>query len=238
LTPTNTYTRTAPNKVYHVRARAVTTPAKWVNFAVTVNDFEGKNDDPLVNHKEHSQNFSFGTQIIANEQVSFDLNYSHDDVFSQTDMCYIFVATATYPLPAGAQGSTGTCLQTADNPGGTLPTQAASSQLYLGYGSYDAPANFFSGAFTYAPSKYFRFNGGARVTSNNGSGEFLNPLMVPGALNSKIVSPFSDLLINIAPQWAWHGNWVHHGYKEAGGPGPASRDYHGDVITLGVRYAF
>jgi hypothetical protein len=237
-TPTNTFTRTAPNKAYHVRARAVTTPAKWVNFAVTVNDFEGKNDDPLVNHKEHNRDFSFATQVIANEQVSFDLNYSHDDVFSQTDMCYIFLATATYPLPAGAQGSTGTCLQTADNPGGTLPTQAAASQLYLGNGTYNAPANFFSGAFTYSPSKYFRFNGGARVTSNNGSADFLNPLMVPGALNSKIVSPFSDLVINIAPQWAWHGNWVHHGYKEAGGPGPASRDYHGDVITLGVKYAF
>ena len=39
--------------------------------------------------------------------------------------------------------------------------------------------------------------------------------MVPGALQSKVVSPFSDLLINIAPQWAWHGNWVHHGYDEA-----------------------
>jgi len=237
-TPTNTYTRAAPDKVYHVRARAVTTPAKWVNFAVTVNDFEGKNDDPLVNHKEHNRNFSLATQVIANEQVSFDFNYSHDDVFSETDLCYIFVGTATYPLPAGAQGSAGTCLQTADNPGGTLPTQAAASQLYLGNGTYNAPANFFSGAFTYAPSKYFRFNGGARVTSNSGTGEFLNPLMVPGALNSKVVSPFSDLVVNIAPQWAWHGNWVHHGYQEAGGPGPAARDFHGDVVTLGVRYAF
>ena len=49
---------------------------------------------------------------------------------------------------------------------------------------------------------------------------------------------FSDLVINIAPQWAWHGNWVHHGYQEAGGPGPASRNFHGDVVTLGVKYAF
>jgi hypothetical protein len=237
-TPTNTYTRAAPNKVYHVRARAVTTPAKWVNFAVAVNDFEGKNDDPLVNHKEHNRNFSFATQVIANEQLSFDFNYSHDNVFSQTDLCYIFVGTATHPLPAGAQGSTGTCLQTADNPGGTLPTQAAASQLYLGNGRYDAPATFFSGAITYSPSKYFRFNGGGRVTNNTGSAEFLNPLMVPGALNSKVVSPFSDLVVNIAPQWAWHGNWVHHGYQEAGGPGPAARNFHGDVVTLGVRYAF
>ena len=237
-TPSNTFTREAPSKVYHVRARAVATPAKWVNFAVTANDFEGKNDDPLINHKEHNRNFSFATQVIPNEQISFDFNYSHDDVFSETDLCYAFAPTATYPLPAGAQGSTGTCLQTTDNPGGTLPTQAANAQLYLGNGIYNAPATFFSGALSYAPSKYFRFNGGARVTANDGSAEFLNPLAVPGALNSKVVSPFSDLVVNIAPQWAWHGNWVHHGYQEAGGPGPASRNFHGDVITLGVKYAF
>lgn len=237
-TPSNTYTREAPNKVYHVRARAVSTPAKWVNFAVTVNDFEGKNDDPLINHQEHNRNFSFATQVIASEQVSFDFNYSHDAVFSQTDLCYAFAPTATYPLPIGAQGSTGTCLKTGDNTGGTLPTQAANAQLYLGHGVYDAPATFISGAFTYSPSKYFRFNGGARLTDTSGGAEFLNPLMVPGALNSEVISPFSDLVVNIAPQWAWHGNWVHHGYQEAGGPGPAARNFHGDVVTLGVRYAF
>ncbi|MBS1805382.1 MAG: hypothetical protein JST28_18630 [Acidobacteria bacterium] len=237
-TPTNTYTRQAPSKAYHVRARAVVTPAKWVNFAVTANDFEGKNDDPLVNHKEHNRDFSFATQVIANEQLSFDFNYSHDDIFSETDLCYIFVGTAKYPVPAGARSSTGTCLQTADNPGGTLPAQPVAQQLYLGNGTYNAPATFVSGALTYSPSKYFQFNGGARVTSNSGSGEFLNPLMVAGALNSKVVSPFSDLIVNVAPQWAWHGNWVHHGYQEAGGPGPAARNFHGDVVTLGVKYAF
>jgi hypothetical protein len=240
-TPTNTYTREAPNKAYHVRARAVATPAKWVNFALTANDFEGKNDDPLVNHKEHNRNFSFATQVTANEQVSFDLNYSHDDVFSQTDMCYVFLPTTTYPLPGGAANS-GTCAWSAENPGGspTPPgvTPASTTVLYRGNGTYNAPASFFSGAFTYSPSKYFRFNGGARLTDNSGDAEFLNPLMVPGALRSKVVSPFSDLVVNIAPQWAWHGNWVHHGYKEAGGPGPAARDFHGDVVTLGVRYAF
>ena len=40
----------------------------------------------------------------------------------------------------------GTCLQTAANPGGTLPTATpATSQLNLGNGYYDAPTTFFSG---------------------------------------------------------------------------------------------
>jgi hypothetical protein len=237
-TPSNTYTREALDKVYHLRLRASAKPAKWINFAVTANEFDGKNNDPLVNHVEHSHDVSFATQVIPSDRFSFDLNYAHDDVFSTTDLCYIYVPTTAYPLPPGAQGSVGTCLQTADNPGGTLPTQSAGTQLYLGGGRYDAPVNFFSGAVSWAPSKYFRYNGGARITDTNGTAEFLNPLMVPGAQQSKVLSPFSDLQVNIAPQWAWHGNWVHHGYDESGGPGPAPRSFHGDVVTLGVKYAF
>ena len=230
-TPSNTYTREAPNELYHIRARGLVTPAKWINFAVTVNDFQAKNTDPLVNHQEHSHDYSFAAQIIPAETLSFDFNFARDDVFSQTDICYAFTPNVNAPLPAGATNA-GTC--TVANSGAGV----GDPSYYLGNGYYNAPVTYFAGALSWAPSKYFRYNGGYRLTDTNGSAEFLNPLMVPGALQSKVVSPFSDLLINIAPQWAWHGNWVHHGYDEAGGPGPAPRSFHGDVVTLGVKYAF
>jgi len=237
-TPSNTYTREAPDAIYHLRGRATVTPAKWINFAVTGNDYSAKNDDPLVNHQEHNYDVSFSTQIVPTSTVALDLSYAYDDVYSVTDLCYIFVGTATYPAPQASLASTGTCLQTAANTQGTLPTSPIASQLYLGNGYYNAPSNFFLGSFSYTPAKYFKFNGGARLNYTNGQAEQLNPLMVPGALQSKIVSPFADLLVNIAPQWAWHGNWEHHGYDESGAAGPAPRTFHGDVITLGVQYAF
>jgi len=230
-TPSNTYTREAPDVINHLRMRATVIPAKWINFAVTGNDYSAKNDDPLVNHVEHNHDVSFATQIIPMETLSLDFNYAHDDVFSATDLCYVYIATATAPLPPGATNA-GTCVPTAANP-------TATSNLYLGSGYYNAPTNYVSGALNYAPSKYFRFNGGARVNSLNGQAEQLNPLMVPGALQSKVVSPFADLLINVAQQWSWHGNWIHHGYSEGGPVGTtAPRDFHGDVVTLGVKYAF
>ena len=229
-TTSNTYTREAPDMIIHLRLRMTVIPAKWINFAVTGNDYSAKNDDPLVNHLEHNHDFSFAAQIIPTQTLSLDFNYAHDDVFSTTDLCYVYVATATAPLPPGATNA-GTCVPSANNPGAT-------SNLYLGSGYYDAPETYFSGALSYTPAKYFRFNGGASLNSQSGQAEQLNPLMVPGALNSKVVTPFTDLLVNIAPQWAWHGNWIHHSYTEAGGPGPAPRNFHGDVITLGVQYAF
>ena len=66
----------------------------------------------------------------------------------------------------------------------------------------------------------------------------LNPLMVPGALQSKVISPFADLMIHIAPQWSWHANWDHQGYSEQGGPALLRVTFTVIVTTLSVKYAF
>ena len=226
-TLSNTYVREAPNKSYHVRARASAKPEKWINFAVTGNGFWGKNDDPLVNHLEHNYDLSFATQIIPTETVSFDFAIARDDVYSRTDLCFLSSAT---PVPNGAQNA-GTCVPTADNP-------TATSNLLLGNGLYDAPSTFISGMVNWNPNRRVRMNGGARVTTVSGNAEFLSPLQVPGALQSQRLSPFADMVLNIAPQWAWHANWDHQGYSDSGGFGPASRNFSGHIVTLGVKYAF
>jgi hypothetical protein len=231
ITPSNTYTREAPDKANHLRARASIKPAKWINLAITGSDYSAKNDDPLVNHTEHNHDLSFAATIIAGEGFSLDFNFAHDSVFSVTDTCYSFTPTATEPLPPGAVNA-GTCVLTTTNPGG-------SPSLYLGNGFYNVPTNFFSGAVNYSPSKYLHFNAGARVNDSNGQAEMLNALMVPGAIQSKYVTPYADMQINIASQWAWHGNWTHDGYAEGGPTGYLpSRNAHGDIVTLGVKYAF
>jgi hypothetical protein len=231
MTPSNSFTREAPDKENHLRARASVKPAKWINLAITSNDYSAKNDDPLVNHVEHNRDLSFATSIIAGDGLSLDFNYAHDSVFSVTDICYPFTPTATEPLPPGA-ANTGTCVLTASNPGG-------SPSLYLGNASYNVPTNFFSGALSYSSPKYFRFNGGVRLSASNGQAEMLNALMVPGAIQSKYLTPYTDMQINIASQWAWHGNWTHDAYAEGGPIGYLpSRNTHGDIFTVGVKYAF
>jgi len=226
LLPTNTFVRGAPSSTYDLRARATIKPAKWVNLAVSGKDFEGKDDDPLINHKEHNRDFSLGASIMPMEGLSFDLSYAYDDVYSLTDICY-----AETPAPTGATNA-GTCVLTATNPSGD-------PSYYLGNGFYDAPSNFLAGSVNYAPSRYLRVNAGARLNKVNGAAEQLNPFMVPGALRSKYVTPFADLEVNIAREWAWHGNWMHDGYSEQGDQGLLpSRNTHGDILTLGVKYAF
>jgi hypothetical protein len=219
-TPSDTYTREAPNKIEHLWGRALVKPAKWINLAVAGGTYSAENNDPLVNHKEHNQNISFGAQLIPAESMSLDFNYGYDDVFSVTDLCY-----ATTAPPPTAIANTGTCAYT------------AGSNKYLGNGYYDAPVNYFTAAFNYS-SKYFRVGLGGRFNDVNGSAEMLSPYQVPGALQSKYITPYADLAINIAPQWSWHGNWNHPDYNESGPAGPATRDFKGDIFTLGVKYAF
>jgi hypothetical protein len=230
-TPSNTYTREAPNALYHLRVRATAKPANWLSFSGTVNDYSAKNDDPLVNHTEHNRDYSFGAAINPTEQFSIDLNYAYDDVYSKTDLCYAFTPNPQAPLPAGAANA-GTCT-VANSPDNGDPS------YYLGFGNYDAPVNFFSGAVSYSPGRLFHFSGGARLNYTNGSAEQLNPLMVPGALQSHYITPFGDVEYRIAPQWTWHGNFTRTQYSELGPAGTtASRNVSGNVTTLSVRYAF
>jgi hypothetical protein len=228
-TPANTFTREAPNKIYQTLIRASVIPTKWLNLSLTFNDYEARNNDPLVNHSAHNRGFSFGTQIIPMETLSVDISYGYDSSYSVTDLCYAFTPNPNAPLPTGAVNA-GTCT-TGNSPNG-------SSSLYLGNGYYNVPANYFYGAINYAPGKYVRLLGGANYNHLGGSAEQLNPLMVPGAISSEGVSPFADVQVNVAKQWIWHGNWTHESYQEADGPGPAARSFHGELLTLGVRWTF
>jgi hypothetical protein len=230
-TPTNTYTREAPDSLYHLRVRATVNPAKWMSLGGAVNDYSAKNDDPLVNHTEHSRDFSFFAAVNPVEQFGFDFNYAHDDVFSQTDICYAFTPNPLAPLPSGAANA-GTCT-VANSPDNGDPS------YFLGRGSYDAPVNFVSGSIRFSPGRLFHLMGGARLNYTNGTAEFLNPLMVPGALQSHYITPFADVEYKIASQWTWHGNFTRTKYSEMGPAGTlASRNTSGNVTTLGVRYAF
>jgi hypothetical protein len=220
VTTSNAFTRTSPDSFYHIRGRLTVKPTKWLSLFGTVNDYTAKNDDPFVNHREHMYDFSFGTSIMASESFAVDFNYAHDNFYSRTDICY----TAT-PAPTGA-ATGGTCATSTSNP-------------LLGTGLYDVPTNFVSGSILWSPTRRFRFNGGVRVNTLNGSAEQLSPLMAPGALQSHFLVPYADAQFNIAPQWTWHGNWTRDDYTENGLQGPLpSRSTSGNITTLGVKYAF
>ena len=219
-TPSDTYTREAPNRINDFRARAQVKPAAWISVAAAGVLYYAENNDPNVNHTEHNNDISFNVHVAPRERMTLDLDYAHDSVYSRTDLCY-----QANPLPPSGL------------PGGYC-TNSASGNVNLGNGLYEAPMTFFNGMFNYAGAKYVSFDVGGRVNHVNGQAEMLNPYMVPGALDSTYWYPYANLIIHIAPQWSWHGDWNRPDYAEAGPAGPAPRNFNGNVFTLGVKYAF
>ena len=236
-TPSNTYTRLAPNSFHHFRGRFQSNPKKWVNFAVTYNEYDAKNNDPLVNHKEHNRNFSFATQFIPIETLSIDFDYSHDSVFSETDLCYVFTATANAPLPADAgPQNVATCQY-----------NTTTTPLYLGSGLYDVPSDFYLAGLTYTPSKYFRFNGGIRIVGSGGQAMLLNPTTHPAQSVPRfcrLIQICRSISLRSGPGTDI-GNTIattkmvlqEAAFRPQAASYPA-RDFHGDVVTLSVKYAF
>jgi hypothetical protein len=242
-TMSNEFTREMPNETQHLKVRATLKPAKWVNFAASGNLYYGQNDDPLINSREHNQNVSGAASITPMEGLSFDLAYGYDEAYSVIDSCFEWGATTPADNKAVPFGATSTATCSASN----SPATGGASFLYFN-NYYKAPSGYYMGAVNYAPIKQVRFNGGVHMNSVHGSADILNPIQTPGSLVSRSLKPFADAEVKIAPQWAWHGNYTYTGYGEQGplnavvngltSNGLPSRNMHGNVLSLGVKYAF
>ena len=215
------FTQISPRQLQRYILRTFYKPQPWMNFSGAVNIFESRDNVEFVHHLAHNRDFSIGTALGPSDKWSLDLNYAYDDDFSRTDICYY----STAPL-AGA----GSC---------AIDGSVANFQPYSGNGYYHDPVHYGSFGLMVAPASRIRANVGYIITASDGKGEILNDRQVPGSLQSQYQMPFADVAFSIAPEWTWKAAWNYYGYGEGGPVGPTlPRSVHGDVFTLGVRYAF
>jgi hypothetical protein len=215
LTPTN------DRKVQEFKFRGSYKPTNWLSFAFSGHDHEGRNAVRYVNHRDHSSDYSFGADIVANDKLSFDLNYAYDDVFASTGFCYM--STGLLGAPAGPNCYGG----------------SASVIYSAGTGYYDTPTQFGAVSIHYVPTKKLITNFGYRITEVDGVAERLNKRQALNSLSSRYQAPFADITLAIAPQWFYKAAWNYTGYSELSPAGPlGSHTFHGNELTLGVKYAF
>lgn len=212
------YTQISPRALQHYQLRASYRPRDWATISGSFNDGERRNNVFNVNHSDHTRNASFGASLMPNEHYGMELNYGYIDAFSRTELCY-----ASTIVPAGAAASPADC----------------GTNGYLGNGYYNAPTQSGSIAITLAPVKRFHSAIGHRISAVSGTAEFLNPLQVPGSLQSQYQSPYARVAWTLSPGWEWRGDWNYFGYGEDGPIGPTlSRTFHSNAYTLGVHYEF
>ncbi len=214
------YTQISPRQLYHYHFQSRYKPREWATITGSFNDLERRDNIFLVDHLDHIRSLTFGASITPSPRYGLDLNYGYADIFSQTTICY-----AATPAPVG--------------PGAGAAPADCGTNTNLGTGYYDAPTEYGSFSVMFAPIKTLRANAGYQISAVNGTTEFLNPLEVPGSLQSHYQSPLLNLAWMIHPGWTWKGGWNYYGYGEDGPVGPTlPRNFHANMVTLALHYEF
>ena len=216
----NSFTRIDPRQLYQYIVRASYKPRTWLLVSGAINLFNSQNNVETVNHKEHDRDYSFGMSIIPSEKWSIDMNYSYNDVYSTTLLCY----PSTPPPPTA---------------GVAPPVCAEAGTPYSSNGYYSAPTNFGFIGFAFSPISRLQAKAGYRMSAVNGNSQAINIRQVPGSLQSQWQSPYGGVYFQIAPKWTWKGDWNYYSYGEGTPIGPTlPRSFRGNVYTLSVNYAF
>ena len=90
-----------------------------------------------------------------------------------------------------------------------------------------------------SPFERFHVNVGYRISAVNGTTTFMNVRQVNGSLQSYFQSPYAGVAWDLERQWTWKADYNFYGYGEGLPIGPTlPRNFHGNIITLAVHYAF
>lgn len=175
---------------------------------------ENSNNTSDIGNKQHNRSYVINSVLSpADAKWGLDLSYDYNDVFSQTNIC--FVAT---PVPVGSL--------------------SCGTPFLSGVSVYSEKTNVGSGSIYLKPTKRVTAAVGYTVTSSNGSTLILNPIAPTGPLSFNYHLPTGSLVIQMAKNLAFKGGWNYYDYNEKSDPGPTlPRDFRGNSFTLSLRYS-
>jgi len=210
----NVFTRISPRHLQSYKGRVSYKPKEWWNLGTVINIRENRNDTADVNNKQHNRSYAFNSVLApADAKWGLDLSYDYNDIFSQTNIC--FVAT---PTPAGSL--------------------SCGTPFLSGISVYSEAAHIGAGSIYLKPVKRVTAAVGYTVTSSNGNTLILNPNAPTGPLAFNYHLPSGSLVIGMAKNLAFKGGWNYYDYNEKSAPGPTlPRDFRGNSFTLSLRYS-
>ncbi|HMC31181.1 MAG TPA: hypothetical protein VKL99_10125 [Candidatus Angelobacter sp.] len=210
----NTFTRISPRHLQRYKGRVNAKMTEWWNFGTAINIRENRNDTADIGNKQHNRSYAFNSVFaLAEAKWGLDLSYDYNDIFSQTNIC--FVATPTPP--------------------GSL---SCGTPFLSGISVYSEAAHIAAGSIYLKPVKRLTTALGYTVTSSNGSTLILNPNAPTGPLAFNYHLPTASLVYEIQKNLAFKGGWNYYDYNEKSNPGPTlPRDFRGNTFTLSLRYS-
>lgn len=213
----NTFTRISPRHLQRYKGRVNAKMTEWWNFGTSINILENRNDTADVNNKQHNRSYAFNSVFAPADSIwGLDLSYDYNDIFSQSNIC--FVSTPT-PQPNNGPQNCGT-------------------SFLSGLSFYNETAHVGTGSVYLKPVKQLTVATGYTVTTTNGSTLILNPIAPTGPLAYTYHLPTASIVYQLQKNLAFKGGWNYYDYNEKSLPGPTlPRDFRGNTFTLSVRYS-
>jgi hypothetical protein len=210
----NAYTRISPRHLQWYKARGNYRATDWFTFGAALNIRENRNDTADVGNLQHNRSYAFNTVIAPPEgKWGLDLGYDYNDIFSQTNICFVATPTTPGALSCGA------------------PFLEAPSV-------YKETSNVVNSSIFLHPVRRVSAAVGYTVTSSNGSTLILNPNAPTGPLAFNYHLPTGSLAVEMSKQLTFKTGWNYYDYNEKSNPGPTlPRDFRGNTFTLSLRYS-
>lgn len=223
-TADNFLTRIMPRRLLHYTVRSRYQPTRWIQVAAHADVWERRNGVSDIDYNAHNRNFGVTATVSRSDRLAWEGAYNYNNVGSNAFICYQTAAAFT-AIAAGTLSPEGPC--------------NANAPLNL-YETYSDRDHFASTTVMVKPIKRMTTRIGYSIVSSNGGGTILNPLQPLGSLKSRYHQPIAELQLEFVKNWSAIGRWNYYDYHEATaffGP-TAPRDFHANVGTVSLRYAF
>ena len=220
----NTFTRYSPRNYWQFRAKAQYRASAWLNLTAYFTSTDGQNPVTNVNMSEHNRNAGFSLSLTPSEKLSAQLGYNYNNIHSELFVCF-----------TSSQAPT------------TLPACPDVSGLLQQFSPYTSTINTGFLDFLWTPLNPLTIEVGANLSGASGNQLYFNTLSPiatapAGPLNSDWYQPYGSVAYHFAKHWTGRARWDYYGYHEDSNGSYqdvyAPRNFHGNLITLSVRFGF
>jgi hypothetical protein len=213
FTADNAFTRISPRHLQSYKVKSTYRPKDWVNVGAAMYIRESRNTALDIGNLQHNRSYSATAAFApAASKWGVDLSYDYNNIFSQTNICYV-----STPTPPGAL--------------------SCGTPFLQGLSVYTELSHFGSGTVFLKPARRVRADVGYTITSTTGSTLILNPNAPTGPLSYNYHLPSAAIAVELQRHYVLKGGWNYYDYNEKSLPGPTlPRDFRGNVFTVSMRY--
>jgi hypothetical protein len=209
-------TRVSPRHQQQYRAEFSYSPVPWATVGASMNLVERRNHNVDTDYDGHVRNFGLDFTFAPNDRIGVDAAYNFTDFQQNANICYIGQNTGVASLPC--------------------PTFTG---LFTTLGNFTNTDDFVHLAVRVKPVKRLSLALGYGITASDGTVLRLNSLQPFGVLNSRWQTPMAQIGIGLTSSLFFNAGWNYYGYGEDDVIGPtAGRNFHSNIATLSLKYAF